>query len=240
MKSIFLLVAVGYVFCSISFGQTSEVKQAERFQISTDIGKEFDKNALQKDIIDHKQKNHRPFSFFNFPRTSYVGSAGTGPVNLGDPNISGLFFMVGNHDDFRKLFAKDSKDDYQVFFTILTYSSVVSSFPQLVSSRNFPQYYIGQGSLEAKSSKIDYFAFIDSSGKSYAIVNGKIFDLAENGKTLILLPTEDGSLNFIQIKTPYLTMSTLSDYCRSLLKNGEIKSLIEQAKSTHITSPASK
>ncbi len=138
--------------------------------------------------------------------------------------------MVGNHDEFRNLFPKDSKDEYQVFFAMITYSRFTSSSPQLVSSRNFPKYYIGQGSLESKSSKIDYFAFIDSNGKSYAIVNGKIFDLTENGKTLILLPSEDGSMNFIQVKTPYLTFATLHDYYRNLLNNNEIKTLVGKAK----------
>jgi hypothetical protein len=231
MKNIFLITVAAILFCSLSFGQSSDKKESEKLEISTDIGKEFDKKQLEREVTAHKEGDYKPFSSFNFPRTKYVGSAATGPIQLGDPNFNGFFFAVGNHDEFRKLFPKDSKDDYQVFFSIITYSSVESVSEQLVSSRNFPKYYIGQSSLKTKTSKIDYFAFIDSSSKSYAIVNGKIFDLAENGKTLILLPSDDGSLNFIQVKTPYLTLATLHNYYANLLKNTEIKALIGKAKS---------
>lgn len=229
-----VLTLLSFVFLNLYlFGQNGLQKITDSIAITTDIGKPFDKGYLSKDITESKKPATRPISPFNYPVEKYIGSAGARGILTREKETNGLSLSIGNDNKFRNLFSNDSSSSYQDFFTILCYSVNSDSILVRVSSRNFPDYITGQGYLITKFCKIDYTAFIDFTGKSYAIINEKVFDLTVNGKVIILVPKSDGSLNFIQVKTPYVHYSDATNYYRSLLEKSEIKSLINLAKQSN-------
>ncbi len=232
-----VLTFLSFVLLNLySVGQSGLQKITDSIGITTDIGKPFDRDYLKTDIIQNRNASNLPISSFNFPVQKYMGSAGVREMEIKDKKFYGVDFSVGNQDKFKNLFNKDTISLYQDFFVLLCYSAITDSMGEKVSSRNFPDYITGQGYINTETCKIDYTTFIDFTGKSYAIINEKVFDLTVNGKVIILVPKNDGSLNFIQMKTPYIrysdanSYSDANNYYRGLFEKSEIKSLINLAK----------
>jgi hypothetical protein len=220
-----------FVFINLSLlGQSSSLNLKDSITFKTSIGNLFDSSYLKMDLAQSKRHRDYPISSYNFPRTAYIGSAAVGPVEIAEHSFTGVSFSIGNHDKFKNLFKKDSGSEYQPFLTLLCNSVSSDSIEVKVSSRNFPDYITGQGFMKTKYCKIEYYTFIDFTGKSYAIINEKVFDLSNDGNVIILIPQKDGSLQFIQVKNPYVKNDNLKEYCRNLLENPKIKLLIEVAK----------
>ncbi|MBK8628379.1 MAG: hypothetical protein IPN86_23355 [Saprospiraceae bacterium] len=232
MKVIFLTISVILLFHFASFGQTQLQIKTDSLFVITNIGLPFDEKYLKDDILRSRKDSDLPISSFNFPVTRYTGSAGVREMGIKDENFYGVGFSIGNHNKFKNLFKNDTVSLYQDFFVLLCYSANTDSIGEKVSSRNFPDYIIGQGYMQTKFCNIDYTAFIDYNGISYAIINEKVFDLSANGKVIILVPSIDGSLNFIQVKTPYLNYTPANNYYKTLFNDNKINSLIEMAKQT--------
>lgn len=230
MKRILLAGAALALFSLASYAQKPIQTKADSLAITTNIGLQFDEKYLKDDILRSRKDSDLPISSFNFPVTKYTGSAGVREIGIKDKNFYGVGFSIGNHNKFKNLFKNDTVSLYQDFFVLLCYSADTDSIGEKVSSRNFPDYILGQGYMRTKFCNIDYTAFIDYNGISYAIINEKVFDLSANGKVIILVPSSDGSLNFIQVKTPYLNDTTANNYYKTLFNDNKINSLIEIAK----------
>lgn len=212
----------------VSYGQT--IKSDSSIVVKTNINQSFDSIMLKNDIFESKATEILPISVFNFPRNSYMGSAGAREFELAEEGFLGVSYSIGNENLFTNLFSKDTSSKYQSFFTLLCYSAVLDTFEHAkVSSRNFPEYYLAQGYVPNPNCKIDYFAFIDYKGNSYAVINEKIFNLTENGNIIILIPTKSEGLQYVQAKTPYIKYTETKKYCKNLLRNNEIKYLLESA-----------
>ena len=95
----------------------------------------------------------------------------------------------------------------------------------VMSSRNNPD-YIGEGYVKIRDGQIDYVAFITADGDEYAIVNMRLFNL-KNGRTILIVPQEDGSLRSMQIKQPsILSLADVDSYMKSLYENKDIRRFI--------------
>jgi hypothetical protein len=230
MRVLLITTSVFFLINSVSFGQIQTKTMTESLSITTNIGIQFDKEYLKDDVLQNRNGSALPISSFNYPVPKYIGSAGVREMAIKEKNFYGVGFSIGNQDKFKSLFNKDTLSLYQDFFVLLCYSANTDSIEQKVSSRNFPEYITGQGYMQTKFCKIDYTTFIDFNGISYAIINEKVFDLTRNGKVIILVPSSDGSLSFIQVKTPYVSFAGSNNYYKTLFNNHKINSLIDIAK----------
>jgi hypothetical protein len=229
MKKILLLLVI--VFANLLlFGQSSSVNIKDSIILKTSVGHDFDSTYLKDDIRYSKSDRDYPISSYNFPRTAYIGSAAVGPILIPEYDFKGVNFSIGNHDKFKNLFKKDSSSAYRPFLTLLCNSVSLDSIEVKISSRNFPDYITGQGFMKSQHCKIDYYTFIDFTGKSFAIINEMVFDLSNDGNVIILVPQVDGSLQFIQVKNHPITFDRVNEDCQNLFKNPKIKLLIDIAK----------
>jgi len=204
----------------------------DKFITDTNIGVDFDDALLEVDL--KYAEFGLPLYDYTYPRKEYGGIAGAGVVDHDFEKhgltFTGASFLVGNYDTFTNLFDNEV-DSHKDFFTILCLTSKGNKgrTENKITSRNFPEYYLGQGKIKLKKMKIDYVAHIDPTGAAKAIVNEHIFDLSEKGKTIIIIPKPDGRLYFIQLKTPYVKLENVQNYYKeTLFEQEELKKLLLQ------------
>lgn len=207
--------------------------ESNQFITSTNIGIDFDSTILKSDL--EEEYEGLPINAYTYPRTKYTGSAGVVDIQIEENGFKfvGASFQFGNYDTFKNLFESDASS-HQDFFTVLclvpkniTNLNAVKS-ENKITSRNFPKYYLGQGKIRLNNIDIDYVSLIDAEGAARAIINERIFDLSEKGKTIIIIPKSKGELYFIQIKTPPLDIMDTNRYYKNVFfKNDELKELLE-------------
>ncbi len=67
-----------------------------------------------------------------------------------------------------------------------------------IVSRNYP-HYLATGSQLTSQGRIDWVQLTMADGRNLAIISQRVFDL-EFGKTIVVIPHDDGSLRFLQLE----------------------------------------
>jgi hypothetical protein len=134
-----------------------------------------------------------PLQLSAFPVADYDYSVATSPFEI---NIDSSYYKgihIGNY--------KDETSDDIVFGLTFIFKSPEKENKEnsFIQSRNFP-YLAAQGTFRVFDSKYDWVFASSPDGFSFLLINMKLFDL-RFGKTILILPNEDGSFYYKQYKT---------------------------------------
>lgn len=167
-----------------------------------------------------------PFEIGIFPVPKYE-SLGQGSFK-GLNNINEVFSINTKKITMNSFFVKsnalnesklgDAKDE--LFFQILVLTDTIDNENYnlnkcIAISRNHPD-YLGQGFIQTKNNKIEYFAFATAEENAYAIINSRIFDLSY-GQTILIAPQKDKTLRSLQLSSPSLTSDAIINYTNNLI-----------------------
>lgn len=173
-----------------------------------------------------------PLEVLPFPVVDYgFGSSGAGEFVIESPfKLSVSYFLVGKHDYNQEEFGP--KETHVSFCNLIILSDTLDTenyglIHNYVTSRNHPD-YVGEGSVHLKNQNIDYVCFHKADHTSYAIIGTKLFNL-EKGQTIIVAPYVDGSVRFLQVKTPRLTHLELTPYIKRLVQESPVVDFLQKA-----------
>lgn len=169
------------------------------------------------------QELNLPLSYAVFPTNKYV-SLGNGSFTnalvVSNKRYIYQTAMVFQGEYNSKFFNSSTKKESPfLYVTIVLNTMYDDSLNQmLVTSRNHP-IYLSQGFMRINSSeRLNWIASNNISGDDFCIINMKYFNLNE-GNIIIVLPQEDGSLNFRQIMpNRLLNLETIEPYLKTVLE----------------------
>ena len=119
----------------------------------------------------------------------------------------------------------------EIFFQILVSTDTLDHVNynltnSITISRNHPD-YLGQGFVQTKKNRVEYTAFQTAEGDAFAIVNARLFNL-RFGKTILISPQVDGTLQSMQIKSLQIQSDSIVSYTTELLNDKKVNAFFKK------------
>ena len=208
MKNLVIIFSVCCAFYLLAGQTLSDLQNSE----------DWDLELLEFDLNTQSEPRQGMMTMGAFPVMRYQGSGGVSShhFSVGDAAFAGSSFFIGKNDHNNQLY--EGEDVQRSFFTILTQVDASYDSDQTASSilsRNHPD-YVGQGCLKTHGLSVEYLAFSEGDDPAHALVNMKLFDLAE-GNTILLAPQADGSFRVKQVDLGYMSLKESQKKVSNLL-----------------------
>ncbi len=202
-----------FLICNIIMGQNDLTEVL----IESNFNSSYDEKYLKSDLDQLKNFNANvPMAPYAFSRSKYVGSASivNWDENFGQHRIIGVSYLIGNYDKFKfdSLSGYEKYNEFCSIFFVIPNSEkqLFKSIESKISSRNFPDYYVGQGKLKYDEITIDFVTVISHEETGFIVINEKVFFLNKNNKTLFIYPNfKDEGMKYSFYQTPSITLDNL-------------------------------
>lgn len=167
-----------------------------------------------------------PVAFYDTPGT---GGSNTSYFQKGGKSFMSKSFVVKKGEHNAVYLGEERLQEAYFTFVLLTDFIDTLNYTHAMTyaeSRNHP-HYICEGTLKTQKQNIDFLAMMTGDRNNYAVINMRFFDL-RFGQTILIAPQKDGSLRFLQVKSPGLNSITAKAYVGKLLDQPEIMHFFEQ------------
>lgn len=205
------------------------IDRKEHIENQYNISK-IDINMLSEDILHFDKNNNLPLNYIPFPVAKYDyfydnSFKGLQSFVFTKPYKKGrLVFFVGISPKVSKnLF----EDNFEILLCIGFYSEmeieeINQSIKANISSRNHPD-YLFSGSFNNLNLNHEFVSFKTFEGASFAVVNMKLFNLAE-GNLILITPYDKNYFTYKQINIirNFVDKSHLENFIERQIKDWQI------------------